>query len=75
MQQVQQLALVFVDALDLHVKERRGVDDLAGGGLHASGQLPVGVLDGRQRLAQPRVAGLGRELAQGHGVMPPALAR
>ena len=46
MQDIEQLALVFVDALDLHVEQRIGIEVDAAVGLDQGGQaLLVGLLD------------------------------
>mmetsp|Transcript_21532 Transcript_21532/g.83660 ORF Transcript_21532/g.83660 Transcript_21532/m.83660 type:complete len:662 (+) Transcript_21532:1047-3032(+) len=74
-QQVQQLALVFVDALDLDVEQAVEVHreaQLAAD--HAGQALLVGTLDGQELLAERRVGGQRLELGQGRQVLAPALA-
>ena len=64
-QDVQVLALVFVDALDLHVEDRGRIDDDAGALLDQTGQRGlVGVLDLAPLGAEIRVVDQRLELAQ-----------
>jgi hypothetical protein len=57
-EQVQVLALVFVQALDLHVEERIGRDVEAALGLDDGGEVYlVGALDGHELLLERGLAG------------------
>ena len=71
-QQVQQLPLVFVDALDLHVEHRGRIDGQAKFALDGVGQpLLVALLDCGQRLLQFAVPGVCRQLLQLVGIATP----
>ena len=74
-QDVQVLALVLVDALDLHVEDRRRIDDDAGAFLDQSRQRGlVGVLDLAPLGAEIRIVGQRLELAQLRQVADPLIA-
>ena len=66
MQQVQELALVLVQALDLHVEDGvgRDVQPVALGPDHRGEVLLVGVLDGHELALETRVVGPLLELAE-----------
>ncbi len=69
------LALVFVDALDLDVEQRRRVDLDAHALAHRIGQpLLVGPLHGGEFLAENRVVGKPVDLLQGFEIVHEAIA-
>ena len=62
-ERVQELPLVFVDALDLRVEDRLGVDHLSGGGLEPAGEPHLGLALGlANRGAERLVSGQRLEL-------------
>ena len=74
-QQVEQLPLVFVDALDLHVEQAVRIDLQADGRGNVLGQaLLVGQLDGEEFVAERGVFGQRPQPAQLVQVEPPAVA-
>ena len=74
-QHVEQLALVFVDALDLHVEQAVGVDLDAGAGVDVRRQPRlVGALDGEELGAERRIGRQRPQLGQLVQSQPPAAA-
>ena len=72
MQHVHQLALVLMDALDLHIKQAGRVDADAGGLVDQRGQALLVVRFDRTKFgAEPRVVGFGHQAAQQVQVTPP----
>src|SRR3984957_12983017 len=64
---VQELPLIFVNALYLRVDDGVGVDRLTGGRLEPAGELLLGLMLGREK----RIA---KALVLGEGLKPPQLA-
>jgi hypothetical protein len=74
-QGVQQLALVFVDALDLAVEHVGRVGDLAGRRPEPVREVPLGLVRGfAKRVAEGLVVGKRRQLAQTAEIGHPAVA-
>ena len=74
-QDVEQLPLVFVNPLDLHVEEGVGVDPDAGAVVDQAPQpLLVGLLDAPELFLKGRVPGPGLQLPQLIEVGDPAVA-
>ena len=75
LEDVQELALVFVDALDLDVEHRLRRDADALRPLQPVDQPRlVGLLDGAEPVAEARIVGQGREAFQPLEIADPALA-
>ena len=76
MQHIEQLALVLVDALDLHIKQAVGADGDACGLLDVSGQPGlVGVFDGHDLALKRGVGAVGVEPLELLQVQTPAVAQ
>jgi len=75
LQHVEQLALVFVDALDLHVEQAGRVDHHARGSRDVRGQARlVGMLDGEEGVAEILALGVRRQARELVERQPPAAA-
>jgi hypothetical protein len=73
LQHVEQLALVFVDALDLHVEQAGRVDHDAGvAAMEAARRCLLACLTARKRVQQQRVVGVRTQRTQLVEVEPPA---
>lgn len=74
MQRVEQLALIFMQALDLHVKHRVRIKIQALMARNPAGEtLLVAVLDLSKALKEGRVIGKGKQLFKIHQVAAPSL--
>ena len=75
MKDVQKLALVFVNAFDLAVKDRVGIDDLTRGSLEPVGECNLGLaFRVAKLLAEAGVVGQGQQIAELRQVADPVFA-
>ena len=74
MHDVQQLALVFVYPLDLHIEQARRIDLDAGAALDVSGEPQlVGLLHAVERVAETRIGDASPQLYEPVEIGPPTL--